>query len=227
MSVKSKNRDDYYDRASSWDQEIVAGALKSRRAAWIIASISLGLAALSLLCLLLLLPLKTFEPYVISVDKHTGYMEVTKGLSKGLLSEDQAITEANLVRYVSLREQYNPAILKDNYETVALMSGGLALKEHQELWSAQNPDNPSIKLGGNAHIDIKIKSVSFLNENTASVRFLKEISENDRQKTSHWNAIIQFQYTQKPVRMRERFSNPLGFQVTSYRINPETLEKVR
>jgi len=227
MSIKAKNRDEYYDKASSWDQEIVAGALKSRKTAWIIASVSLGLAALSLLCLLLLLPLKTFEPYVVSVDRHTGYMEVTKGLSKGLLSEDQAITEANLVRYVSLREQYNPAILKDNYETVALMSGGPALKEHQALWSAQNPDNPSIKLGGNSYIDIKIKSVSFLNENTASVRFLKETSENERQKTSHWNAIIAFQYTQKPVRMRERFSNPLGFQVTSYRLNPESLESIR
>lgn len=223
----SKNRDDYYAKASTWDQEIIANALLSKKRAWIFAFICMGISVLSLMTLILILPLKTFEPYVVTVDRSTGYLEVAKGLNDLTLSEDEAVTEANLVKYVSLREQYNPAILKENYETVEIMSDGQALKEYQELWAATNPDNPSIKLGRKASIDIKIKSVAFINDKTATIRFLREVRENDRVKTSHWNAVIQFRYSQKPMQMRDRFSNPLGFQVTNYRVNPEVLENIR
>jgi len=217
----------YYRDGETWEQEIVAGVIQSKNRAWLITFCSLGLALLSLVTLILLLPLKTFEPYVVTVDQSTGYVEVTKGLQAGNLTQDQAITQSNLVRYVSAREQYNPAVLKQNYDLVALMSGGKSLKEFQQLWAGNNPDNPSVALGHGSHIDIKIKSVSFLNDKTASVRFLREHRKNDRVLVSHWNAIIDFQYSQKPMRMADRFSNPLGFQVTNYRVNPEVLESIR
>jgi type IV secretion system protein VirB8 len=223
----SKNRDDYYDKASTWDQEIIANALLSKKRAWIFAFICMGISILSLLTLILILPLKTFEPYVVTVDRSTGYLEVSKGLNDLTLSEDEAVTEANLVKYVSLREQYNPAILQQNYEAVANMSDGEALKEYRELWAENNPNNPSRKMRDRGSIDIKIKSVSFINDKTASVRFLREVRESDRLRVSEWNAIIQFRYSQKPMQMKDRFSNPLGFQVTNYRVNPEVLENIR
>ena len=223
----SKNRDDYYDKASTWDQEIIANALLSRKRAWIFAFICMGISILSLLTLILILPLKTFEPYVVTVDRSTGYLEVSKGLKNLTLSEDEAVTEANLVKYVSLREQYNPAILQQNYEAVSNMSDEQALKEYRELWAENNPNNPSRKMRDRGSIDIKIKSVSFINDKTASVRFLREVRENDRLRVSEWNAIIQFRYSQKPMQMKDRFSNPLGFQVTNYRVNPEVLENIR
>lgn len=221
------DRKEYYSKASTWDQEIIANALQSRKRAWILASFCMVVSVLSLLTLLLILPLKTFEPYVVTVDRSTGYLELTKGLDSGKLSEDQAVTESNLVRYVSLREQYNPPILKENYESTSLMSSGTALKELQQLWSAQNPDNPSVKFGPKTSVDVKIKSVAFINKNTASVRFLKEQRQNDLVTESHWNAILEFQYSQKPMSMKDRFSNPLGFQIINYRVNPEVLETVR
>lgn len=227
MLMNAKQKEEYYKKGQTWENEIVANAIQSKNRAWIIASASIVLAVLCIFCLLLLLPLKTFEPYVITVDQHTGYTEVTKGLLAGNLTQDQAITEANLVKYLSLREQYNPAVLEKNYNAVILMSGESALKQYQELWSKSNPDNPSVKLQKKASIDIKIKSVSFINDRIASVRFLKELRQNDRVTESHWNAVIEFQYSQKPMRMKERFSNPLGFQVVSYRVNPEVLETIR
>ncbi len=227
MLMNPKQKEDYYKKGQTWENEIVANAVQSRNRAWIVASASMVVSVLCILCLLFLLPLKTFEPYVITVDRQTGYTEVTKGLIAGNLTQDQAVTEANLVKYLSLREQYNPAILEQNYNAVILMSGGTALKEYQELWSGSNADNPSVKLGQKASIDIKIKSVSFINDKIASVRFLRELRENDRIKQSHWNAVIEFQYSQKPTRMKERFSNPLGFQVVSYRVNPEVLETIQ
>lgn len=229
MLKKTKDTDlhKYFMDGETWEQEIIANALQSRNRAWLLSFFCMGIAALSLITLLTILPLKTFEPYVVTVDRNTGYLEVTKGLYQGNLTQDEAITQANLVKYVSLRESYNPSVLRENYEQASLMSSGPALEEYQKLWNGKNPNNPSIVLGRKAAIDIKIQSVSFLNDKTASVRFQRELKENGQTRLSHWTAIIDYQYAQKPMQMADRFLNPLGFQVTSYRVNPEILENVR
>lgn len=229
MLKKAENSElqDYFKGGETWEQEIIANALQSRNRAWLMSFFCMGIAVLSLITLLLLLPLKTFEPYVVTVDRNTGYLEVTKGLYQGNLTQDEAITQANLVKYVSLRESYNPSILRENYEQASLMSSGQALEEYQQIWNGKNPNNPSIVLGRKAAIDIKIQSVSFLNDKTASIRFQRELKENGQTRISHWTAIIDYQYAQKPMQMADRFLNPLGFQVTSYRVNPEILENAR
>lgn len=229
MLKKAENPElqDYFKGGETWEREIIANALQSRNRAWLMSFFCMGVAVLSLITLLLLLPLKTFEPYVVSVDRNTGYLEVTKGLYQGNLSQDEAITQANLVKYVSLRESYNPSILRENYELASLMSHGQALEEYQQIWNGKNPNNPSVVLGRKAAIDIKIQSVSFLNDKTASIRFQRELKENNQTKISYWTAIVDYQYAQKPMRMADRFMNPLGFQVTSYRVNPEVLENIR
>jgi len=227
MKPGNKNLKEYFADGKTWDQEVIATIHQSRNRAWILTFFSMTIAVLSLAALLVLLPLKTFEPYVITVDRATGYTEITRNLNQGNLSQDEAVTQSNLVRYVSARESYNPSILRENYDFVAIMSDGKASQEFQKLWEGQNSDNPSIKYGKKSSIDIKIKSVSFLNDRTASVRFVRELRENDQLKSSDWNSIIDFQYTQKPMKMADRFSNPLGFKVTSYRVNPEVLENIK
>lgn len=212
----------YFRDAQSWDQEILANMHASRKRAWMTSIFFAGISVLCLLTLLALLPLKSFAPYVVTVDRQTGYIEVTKGLNTASLSQEEAVTQSNLVRYVSARESYNPAILKENYELIFLMSADTALKEFQHLWNGKNKDNPSVKYGEDTNIDITIKSVSLLNENTASIRILRTIKGADLTRQSHWNIIATFRYTDTPMKMGQRFQNPLGFQVTNYRITSET-----
>ena len=219
--------EEHFNNGKTWDSEVIANALRSKKNAWIITIFALALAVISSLTLLLIFPLKTVVPYVITVDKTTGNTEVTKELRASGVSEDKAVTESNLVKYISNREQYNPAVLKQNYEFISLMSGKQALKEYQSLWAAQNPDNPSIKHGQKTFIDIKIKSIQFITDKIATVRFQREKRANDQFFVSDWVATIEFQYSQKPMKTKDRFSNPLGFQVINYRLNPEVLETIR
>lgn len=216
--------DRYLDDAETWDQEIYANIQISRNRAWLVSFFCMGVTFLSLLTLVLLLPLKTFAPYVVTVNKNTGYVEVTKGLYKSKITADDAVTESNLVRYVSARECYNPSTLRQSYGFVALMSSGTALDTYRQLWDGKNPDNPSVRLGTEANIDVRIESVSFLNSQTAEVHFQKVLKQNGQTRTSGWDAIIDFRYVNAPMKMEDRFRNPLGFQVTSYSINPETME---
>ena len=216
---------EYFESGKSWEHGIYANLESSRRRAWIVAFLALGLATAAIVCLMLILPLKTFEPYVVTVDESSGYTEITRPLIQDGMSEQAAITESNLVRYVILREGFNPHIMRENYDNVALLSDQKALQEYEELWNENNPKNPSRIAGARGTTDVKIKSVSFLNDETAQVRFATQTRKENRVYESHWNAIITFRYTQKPMKMLERFQNPLGFQVISYRKSQEIMEK--
>jgi type IV secretion system protein VirB8 len=179
---KPSEFENYMNAGYTWDREIFANMQQSRNRAWLLSFVCMGIAVLSLITLVLILPLKTFEPYVVTVDRSTGYLEVTKGLAEGNLTQDEAITEANLVKYVASRESYNPAILRENYDFVSLLSTGKALTEFRSLWDGKNPNNPSIIYGRQTSIDIKIQSVSFITDKTASIRFLRKSMKITRSK---------------------------------------------
>ncbi|HMN71555.1 MAG TPA: VirB8/TrbF family protein, partial [Rhodoblastus sp.] len=68
---------------------------RSRAGAWGVAAAALTLAVLALAALVMLLPLKTFEPYMIVVDKTTGFTEIARALDmSGKLDQKNALTVA-------------------------------------------------------------------------------------------------------------------------------------
>src|SRR5688572_13484383 len=105
-------RDDYYTAGKLWEQEIYLSLKMSRNRAWIMCGILGAVALLCLIALIIVLPLKSVEPYVVTVDRNTGYMEVTQPLAEGKLKEDESVIQFNLVRYLNARESYNPAVLE-------------------------------------------------------------------------------------------------------------------
>ncbi len=218
-------QEQYYEAGEVWEQEIYLSLKTSRNRAWIMSGILGGIAVLCLIALIIVLPLKSVEPFVVTVDRNTGYTEVTRPLGEGTLQQDEAVIQFDLVRYLNARETYNPAVLEQNYTLAQSLSSGTAAKEHKALWDAANPDNPSAVYGRGAAIDVRITSVSLLNERTASIRFQRELRQNTTQSVTHWNAILTFRHNTKPASMEERFMNPLGFEVTSYRLTQEIPEK--
>ena len=78
----------------------------------------------------MLIPLKSTEVVTLLVDKATGYVEVARPLeSGGPISEREAVTQANIVRFIRARETYDPPALRDNFELASLLSAGSASKE--------------------------------------------------------------------------------------------------
>jgi len=214
----------YFQQGDLWEQEIFKQAKRSARVAWFFSIIFAGIALLSLLAVVLLLPLKSFEPYVVTVDQTTGYIEVKSGLTRPAnLTEQQAITQANVVRYIRSRESYDPYAITENFGIAALLSADEAARELQTLYSAANVQNPTKVYGRLKRVLVEIKSVTFPNASTAIVRF----STNERSDTEsvvrHWISVVRFRYTDTPVRNEWRFENPLGFQVYSYRRDQETV----
>ena len=215
----------YYADAASWSGDVHGALRASRSLAWIVA---LGLGAIALLeavALVTLMPLKTVVPYTITVDRQTGYVETAQALIPGKLSQDTAVTEAFLAQYVLAREGYDTTDLQATYRKVAMWSAGQARDQYLRTMSTSNPQSPMKLYPTTTVVQPVIKSVSLLSRNSALVRFDVErrdygAASGERQS---YAAVIGFRYTGAPMRMGDRFLNPLGFQATTYRRDSEMI----
>lgn len=220
---------DYLRAAESWESETHRALRASRLRAWIAAAIASALALLSLGALVLMLPLKEYAPYVVEVDKSTGHIETMRPLALAAASPSEAIVEANLVRYVIARETYDPADLKQRYDEVLRLSSGDARADWRRLWTPDAPTNPAIAYGWGTRIRVTVKAVSLLKADTAALRYMLTRTDDrtGASTTSHWVAIVAFGFSEKPMRVRDRWDNPLGFEVSSFRADQEALGETR
>ncbi|MCP4559243.1 MAG: virB8 family protein [Bosea sp.] len=212
----------YYADGASWEQDIARRNRNSRALAWIVATIMSLVAIVALGALALMVPMKTYEPYMVVVDKTTGFVEVKRPMAEGSLTQDEAVTMFSVVRYIKARETYDPRALKDNFDLAQLLAAGDAARELTEIYSPANPKNPVKFFGMNTQVAVTIKSVTFPNNRTALVRFATEEKSATNIVTRHWVSLLRFRYTGTPMRNDWRFDNPLGFQVLEYRRDQET-----
>ncbi|MDR6100492.1 type IV secretion system protein VirB8 [Agrobacterium larrymoorei] len=215
----------YYQEGERWEKSVYRSVAASR-SVWRITAILLAVALVAMIGLLwATLPLKTFDVVVLEVDKTTGYVEASRPLrDSGDLTQNEAVTRANIVRFLRARETYDPKSLRDNFDLASLYSTGKAADDLASTFSGANPNNPVKLYGADTIISVAVKSIIFLNEQTAAVRFsTTRTSRSSSTETNHWVANVRFKYTSEPMRNDWRFDNPLGFQVTEYRRDQETV----
>ncbi|WFU07336.1 type IV secretion system protein (plasmid) [Rhizobium sp. CB3171] len=215
----------YYSEGERWERSVYRSVAMSR-GAWRMVAVLLGIALAGAIGLLwMLVPLKSFDVVVLEVDKTTGFVEASRPLQeRGDLTQNEAVTRANIVRFIRTRETYDPRGLRDNFDLASLYSTGKAAADLANTYSGANPNNPVKLYGPNTAITVFVKSVIFLNESTAAVRFSTTRSGSGGPTvTEHWVANVRFKYTSEPMRNDWRFDNPLGFQVTEYRRDQETV----
>lgn len=212
----------YYTEGASWEYDVARRNRNSRALAWIVAGVMTIVAVASLGALALLVPLKTYEPYMVVVDRATGFVEVKRPMAEGPLTQDEAVTTFNVVRYIKARETYDPRALKDNFDLAQLLATGDAARELTEIYSPANPQNPVKIFGSNTEVTVSVKSVTFPNNRTALVRFSTDEKTATSITTRNWVSLVRFRYTSAPMRNEYRFDNPLGFQVLEYRRDQET-----
>jgi type IV secretion system protein VirB8 len=215
----------YFTEAVRWENDVIRHVKRSRTIAWIIAAASAAIAGMAMACLVLLLPLKSFEPYVVEVDKTTGFPEIKQPLAAGDLTQNEAITRMNVVRFLKARETYDPnsaGSVKENFELAQLLSTGDASRDLQHLYGPSNPENPVTRFGRDTKIVLNLKSIQIPNATTAIVRFSTRRVGQDAGPDEHWVSLMHFRYSKAPMPNEWRFDNPLGFQVVDYRRDQET-----
>jgi type IV secretion system protein VirB8 len=217
--------DAYYAEAASWNRDRVQAMRSSQRLSWWIAGVAAAIALLEGLALVLLMPLKTVEPYTLMVDRTTGFVQELKPLDAAKVAPDTALTQSFLVQYVSARESFDIATLNANYRKVALLSAGSARSTYFAGMQTSNPANPLALYPRTTVLDVRVKSVSPLGPNAALVRFdvVRSDAGAQEQPALPYVAVVRYRYSGAPMKLEDRFINPLGFQVVSYRKDAETI----
>jgi len=217
--------DAYYAEAASWNRDRVGAMRSAQRIAWWIAGVAAAIALLEAVALVLLTPLKSVEPYTLMVDRTTGYVQALKPLDAAKIAPDTALTQSFLVQYVIARESFDLATVSANYRKVALLSAGTARASYLAGIQVSNPNSPLALYPRSTLVEVRVKSVSPLGPNAALIRFdtVRNDSGAQAQTPAQWVAVVRYRYSGEPMKLEDRFINPLGFQVTGYRKDAEAL----
>lgn len=215
----------YFAEAASWDHDRLLAANRSKRLAWIVAGVASGLAATGVVAVAMLTPLKTVAPYVITVDRATGASEITSPMSGTVpVAYSEAVTKYFLADYVRNREGWIPQARKEFFEGVLAMSA----RDEQARWTAfyskDNPKSPQSVFTDLDTVFIAIKSVTFVSKSVAQVRFTKTLQHGTSQTDTPAIATITFDTTDTPTTEQQRFKNPLGLEVETYRADLEVTQ---
>ncbi|WP_395779712.1 virB8 family protein [Aquidulcibacter sp.] len=218
----------YYEAASTWAQDTHETLRRSRRTAWIVAGIAVGIAAIQAVALVVLVPLKQTMPYTITVDRETGYVQTTRGVNLGTLSETEAVAQSFVVQYVLARETFDAADYREQYRKTLAWSQGAAETEYLRDWDKTNPNGIQSRVSPNTRIQVTVKSVTILGPRSAMIRFDTERSEGGGGPAMRqpWVASVVYSFSNKPINEQDRYLNPLGFQISSYRRDAETTQPV-
>jgi type IV secretion system protein VirB8 len=220
--VEKKDFDNYLAEARSWETVKLHDLEKSRRLAWWIASAGMLVAVLGVASTTMMATREAPPPALIRVDSSTGIVDVVNSIKDGKTNYEEAVNKFFTQWYVRYREGYSNELKEDYYYNVGLMSVGLEQQKYFASFNPSNPQSPINVFGAYARVKVQIKSTSFIKPNVALVRYIKTIERgNSNPEYSHWAATVAFKYGGSPMKERDRALNPLGYQVTEYRNDPD------
>lgn len=221
-------------RAVDYETSIADLARRSERRAWRVAAVASMLALLLGAGYLRVMPLKERVPFLVMADASSGNATVARldeDFRHRSVSASEAIARANVAGFISLRESYDVAMMNlRDWRAVHAMSAPEVGKGYAALHAANNADSPFNTWGRSRAIRVRILSIQLLDgpdgaPGGATVRFQRSVYDKASGATRPLDsriATLGFTYN-LALRMDEpdRLENPLGFQVTSYRVDTD------
>lgn len=224
-------------RSVNYEVSLADMSRRSERRAWFVAAAATLLALILAAGYFYMLPLKERVPFVVMANAYTGTASVAK-LSSGLNALDasarDAINRSNIAHYVTTRESYDYDLLRArDWRVVFTMSSPDIQSGYRATFAASNPENPIKLYARGKVVRVNIISITPTSEGWfgrtggANVRFQRVLvtkSNGGTQILDTRIATLQYTYDAKlPLTEEQRFDNPLGFQVTSYRVEKELI----
>jgi type IV secretion system protein VirB8 len=219
----------YFQEASSWDADRAAMNARSVRTAWRVAIGACALAGVAMVALMLIMPLKHVEPFVIRVDNSTGLVDVVPVFT-GKAELPEAITRYFLTHYVTVCERFTFVTAESDYEECAAFHAAARNQAWASLWDRANPASPLNVYKDGSSVRAEVSAVSFFArtngiQDVAQIRYTKtrrtSASANDQM--THWISTAQYVYGEPSKDASIRRWNPLGFKIVEFHSEPEVL----
>lgn len=219
----------YLDGAKAFESDKLRLQKKLTKLSFILCGVFAVVAIVAVLASSYVLKMKKVEAFVIRVDNSTGFADIVNVASDNEESYGATLDKYWLSQYVVNRESYNWESIQNMADTVALMSTSQISNEYMKYMRDDKKGSPMYLLKDKMIIVTQIKSVSFIETtgaNLAQVRFVRFVKNVDGTIATEfaptsWIATITYDFKKSLNTEGERRINPLGFQVTSYRVNNE------
>ncbi len=219
--IKDDPKTEYYQKSLEWQEELYDNAIRQRNLGWKIATGFFIITLLLAIALVLLVPLKTTVPYTIEVNTISGETKVAQPLKKGSLTQSEVLTKYWIVKYVMARVTYDRQDLQKNYVTVQYLSDKRVFTDYDRWFDPKKPTSPFQIYGETTTVSVQVKSVSFLDKDTASIRINKIEKTVDKETITPWVITMSFAYSLEAKTENDRYNNPFGFQTTKWREDAE------
>jgi type IV secretion system protein VirB8 len=220
--MADENKEKEFEGANDWEASRILMIEKSERRAWNVAKGMAVLAALSILAIAMMMPLKDVVPYVLRVDDATGVPDLLTAMDMDKIEYEEARDMYWLNKYVQSRETYDWYTIQRDYNRVGLLSSREIGQEYAAIYTGK--DALDKRYGSKIKATIRVISV-VPDKGVGTVRFIKTTQRVDDPNSAvetRWIATIAYKYTKPSVMLNtDRLVNPFGFQVTSFRVDPE------
>ena len=237
LNKKSSGRkiDEAVSRSVSFEMTIADIAKRSERRAWWVAFVAMAMALILAGGYFYMLPLKQKIPYLVMADAYTGTATVARldgDFAMRGVTTREAVNRSNVAHFVMARESYDLALVNlRDWKTVQTMASSGVKAEYTAMFSSNNPESWVKQYGPTQSIRVKLLSIQLIGGGQgttprgATVRFQRVLfnkSNGGSRTLDSKIATIEFTYKQNlEMDDQNRIENPLGFWVTSYRVDDD------
>ncbi len=165
---------------------------------------------------------QSIDPFVIEIEEKSGVPTVVKPLSIETYSANESIKRYFVMKYIRAREEYYSETFNRNFNDVVrvLSSSSVYYSDYRNKFGYNNPSSPYNLYGSGSYRTVGLKSIIFPSDTSAQIRINLTVSG---QINMVMNKIIymEFDYFNLNMSEQDRLINPLGFQVTLFRMDDE------
>lgn len=238
LKIKPKRNTDKIDKAQ-WNQylaetkglerDYMAEIVRSRLIWQIVGMLSLLAFVLAVL-FHQYRPVTIKEPFVLRVNDTTGAVQEVSTIKDQEKTYGEVVDMFFLADFVRSYENYNFQSIQNDYDKTILMSSDAVADQYRKIYQDDRNDTKKVardkELGQYGTRKVKILSVvPDIQKQVATVRFQTETTSGNQSATvENWVATITYEYVSAKIDTQVRLLNPLGFVVTSYRVDKEVTQ---
>ena len=228
-------------KGMNFEVSIADVAKRSEKRAWTVAWIAIFIVLVMLGGFIYVLPLKKEVPYLIMADAFTGQATVAtlRGdfSSPNSITQSEALNRSNIAQYIIGRESFDSAMMvMRDWRLISTMSSSNVRAGYEAIHATANAESPYKIYGKDRAIRVEILSIQIppprgTGENarkSATVRFQRRVYNKKTGVTEPLDSkIARLEFTYKgnlAMDEKDRYLNPLGFQVTEYTVDNDYAE---
>lgn len=220
-AIPAETQDKPVNKLKNWYEERYDNIVVQRNLLFIILLVLLCLSVVSIGVVAYVINTKRFDPFVIQIDDTTGMAKIVNPVSSSVLSGNEALAQYFIKKYVNARESYNPVDFdKESRKTVRLLSANSIYWEYRGYLKNEEV-NPGIKYGQKNTTFMLVKSWSKLEKKKYILRFSINETAGARA-VFNKIAVVEFNYVPMELTEKDKDINPIGFQVTGYRVDDDS-----